>query len=174
MVIELEDMTGSCECMVFERGIKVLEEAGMELIPNMPVFVEAIASKREETELPRLNIERIMSLDQALERYSKQWIIYLKESQCDGALLQELNKLCQAFSGEVPLVLSVRCDEPAVDVFIESRRVAVRLTLELLRAVKALLGEKCFRIKGNDLLPKARARNWTPREDQSQGANKAG
>lgn len=164
MVLTLEDLDHSAECMIYERGIERLEQSGIELTPEMPIFIEALSSRRDESEKPRLIIENVVTMQQAPELYTEELLLYLYEKNTDAALLDHLKALCLEYRGETRVILCVSCPEPQERVvFVEVRAFTVRVCFELLERLTSLLGEQCYKLKPNKKVPEARARNWTPR-----------
>ena len=167
-IIQFEDLTGSIECMAYPRTYeesKALihkdennsaekDENGH--VPEVtPVFIEAITKKQEESSPVNIVAEKIITLDEAVSKYSLELHVHAFEGEDDGKI-PELLKLIRKHPGKTSLVICIRALN-GYNVFIEaSPRYHVNVTRELLDGITRLLGANRFRIKPDDTVPKPR------------------
>ena len=173
-VIQFEDLTGSIECMAYPR---VYEESKFLIhkdensraeknedghIPEVtPVFIEAVTKKQEESSPVSLVAEKILTLEEALQKYSLELHVHAFEGQ-DDAKMPELLKLVRKHPGKTALIICIRALN-GHNVFIEaSTRCHVCVTRELLDGITHLLGPDRFRIKADDSVPRPRPKFQKP------------
>ncbi len=157
-VLQLEDLDSSIECMLYERALNAVNAAGIELEPGMPLLLEATVSKRDESENPRVIIERLMPLDEAPLHYAEQLHIHLYAERVDNGTVQRLAQVCGGFPGDTDLVLCVVGGDDSVT-FIEARGMRVSVAAELLKEIDTLLGPGNYRLKARPYNPPPR-RMW--------------
>ena len=168
-ILELEDWDGIIECMVYS---KAYEESKDMLAEDVPIFLEAITSKREETEKLKLMAEKIMPLESVTEHYTKEIHVHLYESTTKQEDLQKLRDLVLANPGKTNLVICVTCSNDHI-VFIESSAGCnVKVTKEFLETLQDILGERRYKLKADKSLPKPRPRynNNNQNANAEQGA----
>ena len=173
-IIQFEDLTGSIECMAYPRTYeesKALihkdennsaekDENGH--VPEVtPVFIEAITKKQEESSPVNIVAEKIITLDEAVSKYSLELHVHAFEGEDDGKI-PELLKLIRKHPGKTSLVICIRALN-GYNVFIEaSPRYHVNVTRELLDGITRLLGANRFRIKPDDTVPRPRPKFQRP------------
>ncbi len=146
-ILMLEDLDSAIECMIFERGLNSMNEAGLTLTPGLPVVVEASVSKRDENELPRVTIDKITALTEASAMYSDELHIHVYENEISREKLERLSLACQENPGESKLVFCVVGSDDSVAFVETAGRSRVRVSAGLLRDIEQELGPRHYRIK---------------------------
>jgi DNA polymerase-3 subunit alpha len=163
-IMELEDLEGSIECMVYAKCLEETEASGFELKEDVPLFVEAFTSQREESEKLKLIAERIIPIDKAAEMYSDQIHFHIYEGSVSADDLKQLFDICKDYPGDAQVILCISCITGEI-VFVETTRsLKVRINAEMLQRVKECLGEKRFKIKANKKVPEPRQRYFNPKK----------
>jgi DNA polymerase-3 subunit alpha len=157
-ILTVEDLDGSVECMVYERALKYLEDNGVELVEGMPVMLDALTSKREESERVKLMAEKINPLDSVMETHTREVHMHVYEGSTATDSLKKLKKLCEDNPGKSRVIICVSCASGEV-VFVESSAMlSVKANGEFLDKIKDILGEKRYKLKANIKVPEARKR----------------
>ena len=161
-VLHLEDLDAHCECMLYERALGTLAKEGITLEPGLPVAVEVTVSKREESESPRLIVERILPLAEAPRSLTEEIYLHLPPD-ASKEKFDALADLLRRFPGESEAIIALMRSDDSV-VYIESR-MSVIVTMEFLQEVDSLLGKGHYKLKVKPCAP-PRRRNWEPKETQ--------
>ncbi len=157
-IMELEDLEGSIECMVYAKCLEETENSGFILKEDVPLFVEAFTSQRDESEKLKLIAEKIIPIDKAAEMYADQIHFHVYEGSASAGDLKQLFEICKDYPGDAQVILCISCVSGEI-VFVEaSRGLKVRVNSDMLQRVKECLGEKRFKIKANKKVPEARQR----------------
>ncbi|MBR2624880.1 MAG: DNA polymerase III subunit alpha [Lentisphaeria bacterium] len=155
-IMLLEDLESSCELMIYERTLNAIKERGIELSAGTEVILEVTARRNDEGDRPRLVVEKLSLLDQAVELYTEEFYLHIYEKDLKPGALKDLASLCR--SREVPkgvkLVLCIVSDRETV--FVESRLKPIALDMDMLRKCEKLFGEKNYRIKTREVAPPPR------------------
>ena len=145
-VLVLEDLEAQCECMLYERALNALENAKVELAPGTPVLVEVTVSRKDDSEKPRIMVDRCYPLAASPEHFTEEIYLHLDEKAMTHERLSALSKLLLGQIGKAKLMLClIRPDDSVV--FIESAARGIAVTAELLSQLEAMLGAGCWRIK---------------------------
>jgi DNA polymerase-3 subunit alpha len=159
--LQLEDMTGTCEVVVFAR---TFEECAALLRPDAVVVVRGkveaprgaseglLSAAVGEDELgepqpPKLVAETVMALeDPRLLTWRADQTVHVTVGHAQGALAASLRRCLDAHAGDIPVVVHV--DHPGkVDEVTLGPESGVSPTPALERAVAALLGEGAYRVE---------------------------
>ncbi len=167
-ILLLEDLDCSIECMLYERVLGEMNQSGLVLKPGLPILVEASVSRRDDSERPRVVVDRIMALDDAVPRYTEKLYLDMHEADMDHGKLEKLARLCHDNAGDTPVVICVVGEDDSVCFIETDRRCRVRVTPELLRGVETLLGAKQYRVKGKPHSAERPRNNW--RRDKTAAA----
>jgi DNA polymerase-3 subunit alpha len=168
-ILEIEDLDASVECMIYGRGMETLEASGMEIEADMPIFIEALSSKRDETERARLIIEKVIPMEQALMEYTDELHLHIYEGSTTREILQDIQQLCQQNSGKTKLILCIVCDSGECAFLETAGNNYVNVNSELLEKLQARLGEKRYKLKANDKVPEPQKRfNFKKKEEAAK------
>lgn len=154
-ILQLDDLDSSCECMVYERGMNTLAERNIDMAPGTPLLIEGTISKRDEQEKPRIIVDKIMPIDEAVSSLTEKLYIHLYADQVKSETLRELAKSCFEIPGNVLLVTCVVGKDDSVT-FIESYQNKLTVTYELLTKIDSLLGPGHYRLKATPLIQRPR------------------
>jgi len=161
MVLQVEDLDTTMECMVYSNTLRKLEERGVELHDEMIVVVEALTSKRDEGERVKLMVEDIYPIENALENHSRELLLHAFENSTTVAQLQQLKALCLQHPGMTRVILCAAMSSGEV-AFVESAtRYSVKLDVGFLEQARQLLGDRHYRIKADLKVPEPR-RKFVP------------
>ena len=161
-VLHLEDLDAHCECMLYERTLGALAKDGITLEPGMPVAVEVTVSRREESESPRLAVEKVLPLAEAPRSLTEEIYLHVPPD-ASKEKLEAVADLLKRFPGESEVIIALMRPDDSV-VYIESC-MRVIVTMEFLQEVDSLLGKGRYKLKVSPCAP-PRRRNWEPKETQ--------
>ena len=160
-VLHLEDLDAHCECMLYERTLGAMAKEGITLEKGLPVAVEVTVSKREESESPRLAVERVLPLAEAPRTLTQELYLHLPPDATKEKL-EAVAGLLRRFPGESDVIIALMRPDDSV-VYIESRMTVI-VTMELLQEVDSLLGKGHYKLKVKPCAPPRR--RWEPKETQ--------
>ncbi len=157
-LITLEDLESTTEVWCFEKCLNEIEGAGIELVADMPIFVEALVSKRDEAEKPNLRAEKVIPLEQAPEEYTEEIHLHFFEGGNTYEDFLKVRELCMNNPGPSKVIVCIRCASGEI-VFIEAEHgLQVKVTTEFFDKVREILGERRWRVKANKDVPQPRKR----------------
>ena len=162
-VLMLEDLDSNCEIMLYERALKMVKENGISLEAGDEIIMEVTARKNEDSEKPRLIVEKIHQLDRSTEIFSEEIYLHIYEKELKPDTLTKLAALCRAkrvpqgSKGAKLMLCVVTADNRTV--FVESNLEHVLVDAAMLREVENLLGPRRFQIKACEVAPPPR--QWT-------------
>lgn len=181
MILELDDMTGRIESLVFEKLLNnPLEQLAPEgvspetrladiLIPDAHILIEGFVSRRDGN-APTVMVERIIPLEKVPELLTLEIHLHFFEKNNDHNLLHQVDELCRANPGRTNLVLCVKTLDDEVAFIETSERRNVCVSEHFLNNVRQLLGHDSFRLKPDTKLPERRRfRKPPPKEDTPVG-----
>lgn len=162
-ILQLEDLDASIECMLYSRVIENNARTGLELKPGMPVVVEANVSRQDDSNSARVVVERLYSLDEALQNSITALHIHIYEDEVDPAKLDSLRALLGRWHREDSATRVVFCVVTGEDslVYIDAPAESnVTVTRELTMGLDTLLGGQHYRLKADEFRPVARNNSW--------------
>ncbi len=184
-IIQFEDLTGSLEVLAYSKTYDIYkelihrdernrEERRPEDPPPevTPVFVIGLTKKLDDEGSPvSITADKILTLDEVIEKYSEELHIHLYEPEDNGKVKQLLGIMKHYHGGHTKLILCVHTANGET-VFLEaSSRHLLKVSKALLDAVTELLGGKRWKIKTDDTVPQPRPRFHRPEENPG-GENK--
>ena len=149
--------------MIYERTLGKISEAGITLEAGLPVAVEVTVSKRDESESPRLSVEKILLLAEAPQLLTEEIYIHLPPA-CPTPTLKALSELLKAHKGDMHTIIAVLREDDSV-VYIESRD-DTTVTWEMLQEIDKLLGRGHYKLKIKPCAPAPRRWVKPPQETQ--------
>ena len=169
-IIEVEDMTGSVEGILFGDAYDQARDQGL-LAVDVPVFVTALIRRGEEENAPAsLSVRSIIPLENVMGSSTEQIHIHIYELDSKPGLMQNLKNLIQKNRGTVPVVLCV-CTANGRAAFVElPEEYNVAVSSGFLSSLQKLLGGANYKIKANMEVPKPKPR-YAPREKQEESAS---
>ncbi|MBR7155194.1 MAG: DNA polymerase III subunit alpha, partial [Lentisphaeria bacterium] len=164
-ILALEDLDASCECMLYEKVLKQIEEHNVSTFPGEGVILEASVRRGQEGEKARLSVETIYPLSSAPEVFVSELYLHIYQKELQPETLTKLAEMCRnAAPGKTNIVLCVVTDDDQV-VFVESHLAAICLTTRMLNRIDTLLGKDRYRLKRTECQePK---RRWVPRNQET-------
>ena len=155
-ILDFEDLDTSHEAMVYASGLEQLEQEQLELESDMPILIEALTRKNEETGQVGLIVQRVVPMEQVMKEYTEEIHLHLFEGSNSPDDLRKLQEICCEHSGETDVILCISCLDDKY-VFVEAGyNYKVTVTSAFLDKVRDHLGEKRYRLKPNDKVPESR------------------
>jgi DNA polymerase-3 subunit alpha len=130
----LEDYSGQLEMIIFSDAYEKYKPA---LEIDRMILVTGRLSTREG-EAAKVIVNEAVPLENLGERFDCQLVIKINKGCSDKTIESALSSL-ENFSGNVPVVLATR--ENGSEIFIRSKKYAVKVDFTLLNNLKELLGE---------------------------------
>ncbi len=151
-ILLLEDLDASIECMIYERALGKLTEAGVPMLPGTPLLLEATVSKRDESEKPRVIIDRVMPLEDAPMELTEELHLHFYAETVTPELMREVADACFKVPGDAQVVVCLVGKDDSVT-FIETRGYPITVTSELLATLDRLIGREHYRLRGKPYNP---------------------
>ncbi len=156
-IFQLEDLTGSVECICYNRTYEKCKEA---LIEGAPVFVRALTKRNTEENSPCiLVVEDVIPLLRVYEQESEAIHIHLDAQKHNGGHLHKLAEILsrnRMGQPQVPVVICIHTPEN-ITAFIETPpQFSVQITADMLAEIDRLLGLNQYRIKAKRDVPAPR------------------
>lgn len=170
-VLMLEDLDSNCEIMLYERALKMLKENNITLESGDEIIMEITARKNEESEKPRLIVEKLHPLRRAAELFAEEIYLHIYQDKITPETLPELaalvrsKRVAKGAKGSKIILCVVTPD--AKTVFVESHLDPVCADENFFRQLEAVLGEKKYQFKACEAAPPPR--QWTPRPMEKKG-----
>ena len=157
-IIVLEDLVGSCECMVYGKAFENYQSF---LENDRLIYVESFSSKRDEGEKVKLTINNIIPLEAVPEKFCSEIHIHLFESENGNILADKLKSLCLKYPGDSNLILCIKALN-GKNIFVESS-LQVKVSKAFTDAVKGLLGERMYKLRAKNLQME-RKKRWIQKD----------
>ncbi|MCQ2378227.1 MAG: DNA polymerase III subunit alpha [Victivallaceae bacterium] len=161
-VMHIEDLDANCECMIYERTIGKLRDAGVLLEPGNAYVFEVTISRRDESEPARVILEQATPLSEAPEKLGEELYLHVYRDRHCSEIRKRLAGALRRHPGNAVVKICFVGNDDSV-VFLESRSITVAPSMELLSEIDAILGTGCYRIKAKEFVAPPR-RVWQPRE----------
>ncbi|MBR7121669.1 MAG: DNA polymerase III subunit alpha [Lentisphaeria bacterium] len=158
-IMLLEDLESSCEIMIYDRMLQSLKDSGLTPEAGMEVIMEVTARCNDESERPRLAVERLHLLKSAPEFFSEELFLHIYENDLKPDTLGKLAEICRravvpkGSSGAKLILCLVNGRET---VFVESGLGDICVKSSMLEKVEKLIGSKNYRIKPKEVAPPPR------------------
>ncbi len=166
-VINFEDLIGTIECVVFGRTYREFENL-IEL--NRPVFIEGVASSKDEGGDKKITIYKVMSMDEIQKKYTEEIHIHIHEASTKEETLFEIREVLsrELFKGETNIILCATLSG-GEKAFIEAgKNYKITVDKELINQLKHIAGEESVKIRANKKAPEFKKNNW---QKKSNGNN---
>ena len=155
-ILDFEDLDTSQEAMIYASGLEQLEKDQIELEPDMPVLIEALTRKNEETGMVGLVVQKVVPMEEVTKEYTDEIHVHFFEGSNNTDDLNKLLQICQNHPGDTTVILCISCLDDKF-VFIEAgHKFKVTVSGELLNEIRDGLGEKRYRLKANSKVPEPR------------------
>jgi len=160
-VMQLEDLDGSCECLVFGAEYQAYKDMLME---NSPIYIAALVDSKDESSEPKLIAKEITLMNLVQSNFTKELHIRMHEGSAKKEMLQELRKLCKMHEGSTRLIFCLTCSNGEI-AFIEcGQEFNVNVNQNLIRGITDIIGENKLHFKADTSVPVAKARPWENRK----------
>ena len=128
------------------------------MVPGTPLLLEASVSKRDENELPRVIIDKVMLLEEAAGELTHELHLHFYAENYDSELVRKIADLCFKVPGKTNLVICFVGKDDSVT-FVEGRGRQITVTPELLKELDRLIGRDHYRLRAIPYNPPPR-RVW--------------
>ena len=157
-VLALEDLDSTGEIMLYERALTMLKEEGVSLEPGGEIVLEVTARKNEDSEKPRLIVEKIHPLSRAPELFTDTLYLHVYQNELKPDTLSALAELCKRHKVKEHGARMILCVVTSDDrtVFVEVRGAQFRVDMSLLHGVEKLLGAGRYQIQATEIAPPPR------------------
>ncbi len=163
-ILDFEDLDTSTEAMVYAAGLEQLEKDQIELEVDMPILIEALTRKNEETGQVRLVVQKVVPMEEVTKEYTDELHVHFFEGSNNTDDLKKLLQICRNHPGETTVILCISCIDDKF-VFIEAgAQNKVTVSSELLDEIREALGEKRYRLKADNKVPEPR-RQFSRKKD---------
>lgn len=139
-LVQVEDMTGSVECLMFPD---TLSNAGGNLVTEIPVVVNLTVENTEEG--IRATLNEINSIDEYLASKSKALVLNLSENDISNELLTRLQQLTRIYSGTKTLFFNV-FNGSRKTIIKAGEKYKINITLGLIKDLHSILGVDSLRV----------------------------
>ena len=154
-ILRLEDLSGSIECIVYNRTYEKCREL---LVEDGLVFIEALTKKNDENAPCALMVENVVPLDQVTGKYTKELHIHIYQKEFDVSVFGALQTLLKRNPGPVPVILCLTMENGMVAFVETGREFSVSVTSGLIDSIQHLVGEGHYKLKADDFVPQTRPR----------------
>ncbi|MBU8934761.1 MAG: DNA polymerase III subunit alpha [candidate division Zixibacteria bacterium] len=134
--VTMEDYTGSLELIFFSDCYDKFKE--LIAVDQMVLVIGKVSTR--EGEAPKVVGSEVLALEKLAERFNCQLVIKVEKNCSDSTIEQALAAL-EDYKGATPVLLAA-CENGS-EVYIRSRKYAVRPDFDLLNRLKELLGDSC-------------------------------
>ena len=163
-ILQLEDLDGNCECMLYEKALEQLPANNVSTEPGAGIILEATVRRNPDSEKPRLIVEEIHPLEAAPELYSEELYLHIFQNELKPDTIAQTARLCRnAPEGKTKIIVCVVTDKNEV-VFVESNLRPITVSRGLLHRFDETLGADHYRIKRTAC--KEPKRRWIPKNKE--------
>ncbi|UDQ97104.1 DNA polymerase III subunit alpha [Lentisphaerota bacterium WC36G] len=164
-ILELEDLYGTIECLVYSRTLEEAEMNGVEFAEDKLIFVEALTQKRDENARVNLTAQKIIPLDFVMAQNTNEIHLHLYEGSATTEKITKLKNLCNNYPGETEVILAATLSSGEI-VFIEaSSKMKISVDEDFLTQIRDILGEKRYRLKADLTVPKPKNNFYRKKSD---------
>jgi DNA polymerase-3 subunit alpha len=154
-LVTLEDLEGSVQFLCMNENYDKYREL---LVQNKALLVIGEVNTTEDK--PKIFPQEIMPLEDAPRKYTKQVHFRLQMAHLKPEQMEQIRELVAAHPGKCPLFLCFMRPTGGVIFVDTNERYAVTPSLDLHKAVDALLGEDTYYAKVDTSLPERQRRTW--------------
>lgn len=143
-VMTLEDLTGSIECLVFDS---IISESRQLLKADSLIGIVGKVSRQDGDEEPKLKIEQVIPLDNALRSWGKALRIKILEEQLTEPLLLRLEQILGDNPGSSPVYIELTSSK-GVSRTIQLGRFTVNTSPDIIQRLVEVIGENRVKVTG--------------------------
>ena len=159
-ILQIEDVDGSMECMVFKE---VYNESKDLLEDSKPFLFLALVNVKEENSVPQLIAQKVIPMSEVKEKFTLELHVRLHEGSARPEMLTEVKNACLAHPGNTTLIFCLTCSNGEI-IFVEAnRKIKVTVTDQLIKDLTEAVGENRLHYKADLTVPKPKARPWENR-----------
>lgn len=159
-IFQLEDLEGSCECLMFG---KEYEDFNLLLMVNSPIYIEGLLDAKEESEDHKIIVKKITTMNMVQETYSTEMHIRMYEGTATIEMLQNIKKLASEHPGNTRLIFCLTCSNGEIAFVESSRTYNIRVNTNLIDSINEIVGENQLHFKGDKTVPQPKKRHWENR-----------
>jgi len=166
-ILTIEDLEGTCECMVFNRPGKsesdpnrnmIYDNSKEFLFENAPIFIEGMLNVKDGNR--KLFAEKIIPMSHVREKYTKEIHIRMYEGNASKQMLEKIKEICRINSGATSVIFCITTITGEVAFIEAAEKYGVRVTSELIRSLTEVIGEGQLHYKADKSVPKAKEKPW--------------
>ncbi len=140
--VNLQDLSGSCEIIVFPEAYKVSQEL---IQADNTIFVRGKINLRDD--VPKIIAEEIIPLDDVKMKLTRQLLIDLNTTGLEPEMLYEIKEILLKHPGKVPVYLSFRDPRGKEAVVSPGDELKVTVSDALFTELQNLVGENAVKVK---------------------------
>jgi DNA polymerase-3 subunit alpha len=140
--LSLEDLTGSCEIVVFPEAYKAALPI---LLKDATLFIKGKINLREDS--PKVIAGEIMPLAEVQKKLTRVVSVDLMTTGLNLDTLTRLRDILASHKGNIPLYLNFKSPSGATVVLTPNESFRVETSEELFREIESLVGENAVKIK---------------------------
>ncbi len=148
-IINLEDFGNATECLIYSD---LYSTTSLLLNENDPVFIEGNVSFRDGEDQAKIIGSKVISLENAPVSCTKEINIRLIQSKINDDLLNQLKGLIETHPGDIPVILSVICENGQIAFIKSGKPFTINFTLEFEQQINTIFGDNSVLIKSNDVV----------------------
>ncbi len=156
-IINLEDFSNTAECLIYSDLYSISSAL---LNENDSVFIEGNVSFRDGEDQAKIIGSKVISLENAPVECTREINIRIIQSEINDRVLSQLKALIQEHPGEIPIVLTLICDNEQIAFIRTAKPFTINFTLEFEQKVNRILGDNSVLIKASDVVNERENRNF--------------
>ncbi|MCK5592123.1 MAG: DNA polymerase III subunit alpha, partial [Candidatus Pacebacteria bacterium] len=134
---KLDDLTGSCECLMFSKNYQDYSEC---LIEESTVLVKGKIESSGDT--IKLHVEEAYDLNDAKTKFTQKLLLYTEYDKHDEETVVKLKEVLENYSGSTPVYLCVKQNGSVREFYLDYK---VKISNEMISKLTDLLGENGIR-----------------------------
>jgi len=134
---KLDDLTGSCECLMFSKNYQDYSEC---LIEESTVMVKGKIESSGDT--IKLHVDEAYDLNEAKTKFTQKLLLYTEYDKHDEETVVKLKEVLENYSGSTPVYLCVKQNGSVREFFLDYK---VKISNEMISKLTDLLGENGVR-----------------------------
>jgi DNA polymerase-3 subunit alpha len=159
-ILQIEDVDGTMECMVFKE---VYNECKELLKETEPFLFFALVNVKEENSVPQLIAQKVVPMSEVKEKFTFELHVRLHEGSAKKEMLDQVRSICQAHPGKTIFILCLTCSNGEI-IFVEAnKKMKIAVTEQLVKELTEAVGENRLLYKADLTVPKPKARPWENR-----------
>jgi DNA polymerase-3 subunit alpha len=172
-IFSIEDLEGSCECLIFNSKVESKDKSNDELndkapklydiskdflFENAPIFIEALVDAKDTTR--KLIVKRILPMNMVQNEYTKEVHVRMFEGNATKQMLEKIKEVCLRHSGKSLLIFCITTVSGEIAFLEAAKKYSVSVSKELIREISEIVGEGQLHYKADKTVPQAKRKPW--------------